>query len=48
MRVAEDRATWREVGEAYVQPWWADNDDDDEIIVKRLLKSRHLQQPGHK
>jgi hypothetical protein len=36
MRVAEDRAKWREIGEAYVQQWttvhcWADDDDDIDI-----------------
>jgi hypothetical protein len=32
MRVAEDRAKWREIGEVYVQQWIVvgyDDDDDD-------------------
>jgi hypothetical protein len=31
MRIADDRARWREIGQAYVQQWTvvADDDDDD-------------------
>jgi hypothetical protein len=35
MRVAEDRARWREIGEAYVQQW---ADDDDEYLLDRCLR----------
>jgi hypothetical protein len=31
MRVAEDQARWREIGEAYVEQWTVA--DDDEIII---------------
>jgi hypothetical protein len=33
MRVAEDRARWREIGDVYVQQWADDDDDDDEAII---------------
>jgi hypothetical protein len=44
MRVAEDRARWRKVGEAYVQQWavtvllqlWSDDDDDDDGLAMRI------------
>jgi hypothetical protein len=33
MRVSEDRARWREVGEAYVQQWTVVVDDDDDDCI---------------
>jgi hypothetical protein len=35
MRVAEDRARWRKIGEAYVQQCTVvrDDDDDDYVII---------------
>jgi hypothetical protein len=28
--IAEDRARWRDIGEAYVQQWTVDDDDNDD------------------
>jgi hypothetical protein len=36
MRVAEYRAKWRQVGEAYVQQWTVVADDDNDEIARGL------------
>jgi hypothetical protein len=52
MRVVEDRARWREIGEAYVQQWTVVDDDASEEICSHIttkfffVRSRKLSNVG--